>query len=253
MNPLYTKMGIKYQQAYSGPYHDMSVSIDNSRLICSTKNGYLTGFGRPVISIGDTRLLLKPFKKLYYACNHFVYMDDLIDGNMSDISLFLIKDNIEPRMHLTQIIDLIDTDAELHCNLRKSYKSLVNKYMPTDVSVDYLHQIHRKSAGKETRTQETWDIQQQMVDKEEAFCLGIPNAAALFLVSQDTCYYGVAASDGVDTHSLLWHAILRAKSIGCEWFDMGEQVYNGSAKLKKISKFKRGFGGKTKVRMEFVK
>lgn len=252
MDPLYTKMGIKYQQAYSGPYHDMSISVDNSRLICAMKDDSLTGFGRPMISIGPQKRLIKPFKTLYFNCEYLWYMDYLENGSLSDIGSFLVKDEIVPRPYFTQIIDLDKTESELHSDLRKSYKSLINKYSPIDTPVKDLHKIHAEVSGRETRPQGTWDIQQKMIDEGQAFCIGIKDAATLFLLSDDTCYYGVAATRGVDTHSIMWHAILRAKELGLRYFELGEQVF-GTSKLSDIAKFKRGFGGNTIVRMEFKK
>ncbi len=253
MDPLYTKLGIKYQQVYSGLYHDMSLSVDNSRIICAFKDKTLSGFGRPVISIGPQKRLVKPFKTLYFNCEHLWYMDYLEGGALSDIGTFLIKDGIYPNPYYTQIIDVTKTEAILHSELRKSYKSLINKYTPIDIPVKDLHKIHSEVSGRETRPQRTWDIQQKMVDEGQAFCIGIKDAAALFLLSDDTCYYGVAATRGVDTHSIIWHGILKAKELGCEFMELGQQFFEGDEKLKSISKFKRGFGGNTIVRMEFKK
>ena len=52
-------------------------------------------------------------------------------------------------------------------------------------------------------------------------------------------------------------ATLHAKKIGCKWFEVGDQINfsittenSPSIKEKNISKFKAGFGGKTKVLLD---
>jgi lipid II:glycine glycyltransferase (peptidoglycan interpeptide bridge formation enzyme) len=81
---------------------------------------------------------------------------------------------------------------------------------------------------------------------------------AYFIYNSVSSYYGVSASkrelfSKPISHALLWQAILKAKSLGCRYFEMGEQLYcNQGSHTKKeldISKFKKEFGGKTDVRM----
>jgi len=55
--------------------------------------------------------------------------------------------------------------------------------------------------------------------------------------------------EGANSHAIIWKAILRAKELGCKFFEMGEQVFSGDEKLIGISKFKCGFGGQTIVRL----
>jgi len=106
-----------------------------------------------------------------------------------------------------------------------------------------------------TRSLETWKIQSEMLRRKEAFCIltgeaGLADAGALFIYNNHTCYYGVGCSmEGADSHAIIWEAILHAKGLGCEWFEMGEQVFSGDEKTMNISKFKRGFGGFCQVRL----
>ena len=68
-------------------------------------------------------------------------------------------------------------------------------------------------------------------------------------------------------HSLMWSAILHAKTLGCRWFEMGWQLFLNQAYLpsyltfadkppsKKelgISEFKAGFGGETRMFLDLT-
>ena len=153
------------------------------------------------------------------------------------------------------VIDL--TQDNLKQNLRKSYKSLVNKkdgiiFSPT---VYNLKQLHLKVAGRKTRSDETWDIQEEMIRVGEAFVIELYNdcgtlvSAALFCMNEWCCYYAVAASlPGVNSHPVIWSAIEYCKSEGLKRFDLGEKL-EGTEKEKNISKFKAGFGANLEMRL----
>ncbi len=249
MKPLYSKLGIKYQQAYSGPHHDLSYAVGDNRMILSIKNGKLSGFGRPAICLGDSGKLIKNFKKIYQGN---VWYMDYLEGGLTEISRFLLKEGVVPKPYYTQIIDLTQTEEQLHSQLRKSYKHLANTDDPqvfvTSESVDWLKDMHIRICGKQTRSDETWELQKEMVRQGEALVVTSHSAAGLFLYNSESCYYGVGK--GEPAHPVIWRAILHAKAIGCKEFEMGQQVY-GNGKDANISNFKRGFGGKTVVRLEF--
>ena len=197
------------------------------------------------------------------------YLDYLDSGKLSQVSLELIKCGRKPRPYYTQAIDLSKTEEELHHDLRKSYKSLVNKNPIISVMSDIepIRKLHVKMYGGETRSKETWFVQQKMIWAKELFALMQvrfpninrpdlcePEAGGLFYYNEHICYYGVGCSvEGVGSHALIWRAILHAKKLGCRWFDMGQQVFDGGEKDVNISKFKRGFGGETRVYLEFRK
>ena len=196
---------------------------------------------------------------------------------LSVLGLSLLEAGAEARPHFTQVIDLGLTEAELHQRVRKSYKSLLNwgrqnldlrlhtASSITEADMDRFHELHCHVAGRETRPQATWDIQLEMVRGGEAFVVeghwqDELVSAALFLHSPKGCYYGVSASerelfDKPLSHAVLWTAILHTRSLGCRWFEMGEQLYPGrggptpSDKEMNIAKFKRGFGGQTEIRL----
>lgn len=152
------------------------------------------------------------------------------------------------------VIDLIKENIKQ--NIRKSYKSLVNKtdgiiFSP---SVRNLQLLHRKVAGRTTRSDKTWDIQQEMIECGEAFVVelykdGTLISAALFYKNKYCCYYACAASlTCVNSHAVIWSAIEFCKAEGLKRFELGEKI-EGTEKEKNISKFKSGFGGHLEKRL----
>ena len=255
MKSLYSKLGIKYQQEYSGPYHDLSISTEYARLVCAKKSGCITGFGRPIVCFGDTKKGLKFFKKIYKACQNIWYLD--LTG-VDAISRFLLESGYKPDNFYAQVIDLSKPLPELHAEMRKSYQNLANKYTAKvsnySEHISKLKELHKSVVGFQTRPDATWDTQKAMIENNEAFIVHSPSwdSAGLFIYNQESCYYGVGKSLG-DTvsHPVLWKAICYAKKLGCKEFEMGQQIFSGDKKEVGISTFKRGFGGKTKIRLEF--
>ena len=255
MKSLYSKLGISYQQEYDGRYHDMSVSTDQYRLVIAKKGKHLSGFGRPVICFGDTKQGLRAFKKCFRACGNVWYV--CYDG-LDHIGRFLLESGKKPTLFYTQVIDLTKSVPQLHADMRKSYQNLANKYTPVVTtyrnSLDIFKKLHIDVCGFQTRSDRTWEIQKDMLENGEAFIVHSPSwdAAGLFIYNRGHCYYGVGKSlQGESSHPILWKAICHAKKLGCTEFEMGEQVFTGDKKAIGISTFKRGFGGETKVRVEF--
>lgn len=268
-SPLYSELGIEYQQAYDGPYSDLSYSVNGTTVIAGLKDSKITGFGRPVLAVG--KRLKQAAEKLYEISDDIWYRAYEID----DFAKFLLEKGYKATPYFTQVIDLSKTVAELHADVRKSYKSLINwgldednahlTYLNKDPPKDaYRHwdrfrKLHIKISGRETRHKRTWGIQCCQLEQEEAFAIlsYIDKelvATGFFIYNNNTCYYGVGCSmEGAGTHALIWEAILHAKKLDCKWFEMGEQVFSGDEKLVNISKFKRGFGGICKMRLDLRK
>ena len=127
-----------------------------------------------------------------------------------------------------------------------------------------FRQLHIREAGRETRSEESWSRQLEIVQAGEAFVVfGHVDdrlvSAGLFMHSETNCYYGVSASrrdlfEKPLFHALMWTANLHAKKIGWRRFEVGEQLYPNhpqylppTKKEIDISGFKAGFGGHTRM------
>jgi hypothetical protein len=173
----------------------------------------------------------------------------------------------------TSIIDLFEDERELWSNLRKSYKSLINRGKkafnlsiidhnnPDVKSHEIYRELHHKTAGKVTRKKETFDVQFEMLKKDKAalICLqedGKYIAFSYFLHHNERVYYGSACNDNDHEsdvpfeHYIIWAAIDYYKkrnfqSLELGWQQYGPQLFDHpDAKDINISFFKRGFGGK---------
>jgi hypothetical protein len=214
------------------------------------------------------------------AVDRVFYQDFLSAGKISFVGKYLLNHGASATPFFTQIIDLSDSELKLGQQVRKSYKSLINwgqknlslrilnykTIVPQDM--ENFRQLHMHAAGRETRPRRTWDLQYEMVVRNEAFAIlgeleGELVTAALFPYSSRYCYYGVSASkrelfSKPLSHAVIWRAILHAKKEGCRYFELGMQCYPRqgdsfcSKKELNISIFKHGFGGQTYVRLNIV-
>lgn len=250
----------------------------------------ISGFGRPVLYIENSKCdcgILRRARKLsrremerllsLHQSSDVVYCDFLNHNQLSPVSLLLLDKGATATPYFTQVIDLSKSEVELREQIRKSYKSLINwgdrnlqmcivdAQSITNSHIEDFRRLHIQAAGRETRSVQTWKIQHKQVLANEAFLiLGYTNqelvTAAFFIYNHRCCLYGVSASnrslfDKPMSHSILWTAILHAKKLGCQYFEMGERLYPKqgeplpTSKELGISKFKRGFGGITGVRL----
>ncbi|KKN40730.1 hypothetical protein LCGC14_0730380 [marine sediment metagenome] len=240
---LYSSLDVEYSQAMSGPYEDLSFHDDDCKVIAGLKDNRISGFWRPMVATGGDKALKLHIERLYDICPHITYLDFLIDGRLSVISQFLLRHGHTARPYYTQIIDLTRSVEDLHCGLRKSYKSLVNK---TDVwnivKVPEYRQMCETIKGPR-RSDRTWEIQHRM----KPLCLTDGKAGAMFYCNKPAAYYASAA--GENNHTAIYMAMGLLKNSGYKFLEMGEQIFAGDLKLVNISKYKRGFGGQTITRL----
>lgn len=173
----------------------------------------------------------------------------------------------------TYIIDLNIDIETLWKQLRKSYKSLINNgkekykieiidYTNPDFEIHNLYkELHHKAAGRITRPQETWDIQFQKIEDDNAILIGLKDedqfvAFSYFYHHNNTACYASSSDDPDYTadipleHTIIWSAIEYYKSRGFNCIDMGWQQFSHqlfddpSPKDLSISFFKRGFSGR---------
>ena len=227
------------------------------------------------------KTFLKEFDRIMKKVNGDIwYRDFLMNGELSILSRHLLRKGAKLIPVLSQVIDLSQDKATLKQQIRKSYNSLINwglrELNPkifdslniTWGKIDAFRQLHIREAGRETRSKKSWQRQLEMVKAGEAFVvMGFLKeqlvTAGFFLHSKTNCYYGSSASrrDMFNKplfHSLMWKGIQHAKKIGCCWFEVGEQIYPNypqeplhSNKELGISEFKAGFGGKTRMILDF--
>ena len=227
------------------------------------------------------KTFLKDFDRIMKEVNGDIwYRDFLMNGELSILSRHLLRKGAKLIPVLSQVIDLSQDKATLKQQIRKSYNSLINwglrELNPkifdslniTWGEMDAFRQLHIREAGSKTRSKKSWQRQLEMVKAGEAFVvMGFLKeqlvTAGFFLHSKTNCYYGSSASrrDMFNKplfHSLMWTVILHAKKIGCCWFEVGEQIYPNypqeplhSNKELGISEFKAGFGGKTRILLDF--
>ena len=191
---------------------------------------------------------------------------------------FLLRNyNIKPKVIYSRYIDLNLKESELKKRLRKSFLSLINwgkremkiKVFDKDnISysiIEELRLLHKEVAGKETRSKESWQKHYKCIQNKDGFLvIGYMEnrivSGGYFCLSETHSLYGFSTSrrelfDKPLFHSLLWEAIKYAKDNRVKVFETGleyskEQEQLSSKKEVSIAKFKTGFGGKLKAKLQ---
>ena len=248
----------------------------------------ISGFGRPISFLegkipdapqrdGAAGMIREELQKILQAHENAAAFYCEIRPALSPVGRLLLDAGGKAKAHFTQIINLHAPETQLRSQIRKSYKSLLNwgsknlalrvldHHNVTVEAMEQFRQLHIEVAGRETRSARSWELQLEMIRQKEAFMIlgdleGRLVTAALFIHSSKYCYYGVSASkrelfEKPLGHAVLWTAILEAKKIGCQFFELGEQLFPNQSdppptpKELNISGFKKGFGGDTIVRV----
>lgn len=281
-NPLYSSLSHRYYQSYAGGSCD-PVDVVVLRkgepvlfLPLSGDGKRLSYFGEPArlfpvppgtdpgpAAFGALLATLVALQELGYA--ELLLIED------PRVSLRVIE---RERLEVG-IVDLEADDAGLRRGLRKSYKSLVNWGQrnlamalidaadPDAIGFRAMRDFHRKVAGRLTRSDETWEIQLEMIRAGEAFAVlgnyqGRLVAANLVIHGSRSAYYGVGVYDrelmaqGLPlAHGLLFRTMLETRARGMHSLLLGDVTRHGDAKLDGIATFKRGFAsrvaGETRV------
>lgn len=173
-------------------------------------------------------------------------------------------------------IDLHQSMAEIKQGFRKSYKSLITSGA-RDWSVSVLdksnediwqkfRELHFQASGRQTRSDETWEIQLAGLGQGRSFLVyllntaGEMNGAGLFNFTRDEGLYAVAAynralQDQPLGHLVQYRAIEELKRRGQRWYKIGERPYASdnpapTAKEISIGEFKQGFASHMFPRFE---
>ncbi|MDB5526938.1 MAG: hypothetical protein JWR51_41 [Devosia sp.] len=162
-------------------------------------------------------------------------------------------------------VDLAQDIETIRLQFRKSYKPLITMAARTwDVQVMQnadpaiwaaFRDLHLKAAGRQTRSDLTWDLQLSSIRNGEAFLVCLRDGEGTMVGAgyfDHTATEGVYASAAYDRslfdkpvgHLVQYRAIEVMKAMGLRWYRIGERPFPGdSPTLKELSiaEFKQGF------------
>lgn len=211
--------------------------------------------------------------KIYNVKKMMFYIDPLITKFQNKFNV-LRKYGFIDTTTSDCLLDLRKTEKQLWSDVRKGHKYDINRILKKNdfeiVRVDYknanydIHEVyrglHRKCAGRSTRSKETFDKQFEMLQNDKASLFGLKYKGNFigfnyFLHYQKTAVYYSGADDPNYTnipiyHPLLWSAITYYKSRNFAFLEFSTPCgysyqfddYLDEKQLN-ISHFKRGFGG----------
>lgn len=156
----------------------------------------------------------------------------------------------------TRVLDLSIGRDGIWKGMRKSYRQEVRKgqsrFGVGDLSfLPRMRALHLKAAGRNTRSDRSWEIQGEWVRDGIGMCLiahdlrtGDDVAFAYIVRHEDWAYYFSAATLVPGAHHLLqWVAMCRLGACGVRWYETGWQGAAENEKEEGIEFFRRGFGG----------
>ena len=134
----------------------------------------------------------------------------------------------------------------------------------TTILIMKIMNLYTSIVGHSTRPLELWTMQYNLVKNNCAFVVvGTYKknivSAGIFGFNHTNCVYQMSVSDRSMFlkpmfHGLMMKAINNAIDLGCNWFEIGEQVFlnhpidiRPSKKEIDISSFKAGFGNETRM------
>ena len=172
----------------------------------------------------------------------------------------------------TFVVELWHNEDELFARIRKSYRHLIRDaerefYMQTISAVtpsaalramDHAHALHTAAAGRETRSQATWDMMANWVRAGNAVLAlayhdgSVPVGYAYVIRDKAWAYYasGAVVNDasghrarGV-AHALQWRVMRALRAGESKFYELGHAADDASSsKDAGIALFKSGFGG----------
>lgn len=291
--PLYSPLNIEYSIEYHKKSHFLNLSFGieyKSEIVgifvlflnSSPGGAKIDGGGRPAyfkikpgLSTNEVKsvcsVATREMKRVIteHPGASLDYLEAFPSGALSKPGGTLVEMGAELSFGLTSRINLSKEISSLKSDIRKSYKSFLNwGHSNLNISVIdssnvnhediyTLRDFHVQFAGRQTRSNKTWELQCQMIRNGEAFMIKSQYldrlaSASLFLCNKTISYYGVSVSDRElfdypISHAPMWRAVEYAKGIGCDYFELGGHIFTSSEntdkKILNISKYKRGFGG----------
>ena len=225
------------------------------------------------------------------AANDIKYGKFIIDPLIkhpyfSDFAPFnLLEDGAALTFRTTNIIDLtLELDVILR-KMRKGHKAAIKQVMKEpgyrvdifdkdNVSKDKLlrfKEIHRIDAGRQTRTDASWDCMYEWIADGNGILVMLWTealqdycAAALIMTYKKAAYYasyGTLDASALGGHGgdiIQWEAVRYLKSRGMEVYEMGDNYFGLSdsaqdRKLHEIAKYKKGFRSAEIPKITFLK
>ncbi len=212
-----------------------------------------------------------------HGINQFRLQDVLIDGSLSAFAAYFLQDlqwQVAVSNFYESVIVLSD-DASVWQNIRKSYRPLIKSALtkwthnlysgPSAKRADFdaFQALHFSLAGKQTRSQATWDLQWDAIVAGASFVVeardeaGELVGASLFSgMHTGVCQYSSSVAKRElfgqpVNHGIMWLALQQCIKLGIPSFHMGQTYADSSApmtpKMQNIAKFKSGFGGAIKM------
>jgi FemAB family protein len=186
-----------------------------------------------------------------------------------------------PTLRHDLFADLSPPLVDIRASFRKSFRPLINAglhswqvFVMTQANAEpgpwqEFKQLHRDAAGRSTRSDTSWSLQQAMVADGHAFLIGLRDPASgrlvgagFFQTTRDEGVYAVGAYDRSLFHKPLGHvvqqvAIETLKAIGIRWYRIGDRPFAQdlpapSDKQLSIEAFKQGFASHLFGRIEFT-
>lgn len=195
----------------------------------------------------------------------------------------LIRRFAKVETRFNRIIDLNQEEGRIREDFSKSIKSALSKNLGDSQEIeivsenssqqmiksafDSLKSLHFNSAGRSTRSDQSWNIQRKFLVGGNAFIVQLLSqgnviSSAYFMITGYDCYYGVGASapkiNGISfSHLCISNAIAYSKKLGLQTFHLGEQYsylsHEITDKESNIEKFKSFFGGRLLLEVLLLK
>jgi FemAB family protein len=188
------------------------------------------------------------------------------EQSLSDWYEQSLRKNVTASLKYEVFVDLSLDMVKIKAKFRKSYKSLITKGMRiwklgvmSEANPDLwesFRMLHLSTAGKVTRSIETWNLQYQAIVDGHAFLVYLHNdeeelvGGGYFAVTRDQGVYNVgvfkrALFDQPLGHVIQYRAIEEMKARGLHWYKIGlhrvSSQENETKKQLAISEFIQGF------------
>lgn len=193
-----------------------------------------------------------------------VFLDRM---EISDWHYELVRMGASAKLKYDLYVDLRLELEVIKRSFRKSYKSLIGlgfktwevcTMQPGDMDTwQEFKKLHHKVSGRITRSDRSWDIHFDAIQKGNAFLISLKDqkqemvGAGFFITSQQEAFYGVGVYDRslFDKplgHVLQFAAIEHMKKMSLSWYKVGTRVFSTdipapSEKEVSVTIFKEGF------------